>query len=76
MRSIPIPSAWQHSCRTSTKSWHNWTPLGYFWLTLQTCVVKANPLRRGRWCLLENCRSIKKFTWCMKRSSGKECVMG
>ena len=25
MRSIPIPSAWQRSCRTSTKSGHNWT---------------------------------------------------
>lgn len=21
-------------------------------------------------------RSIKKFTWCMKRSSGKACIMG
>lgn len=27
-------------------------------------------------CLLENCRSIKKITLCMKRSSGKACIMG
>uniref|UniRef100_A0AAU8BT07 Uncharacterized protein n=1 Tax=Escherichia phage PMBT16 TaxID=3137282 RepID=A0AAU8BT07_9VIRU len=26
--------------------------------------------------LRRNCRSIKKFTWCMKRSSGKVCIMG
>lgn len=24
----------------------------------------------------ENCRSIKKFTWCMKRSSGRVWIMG
>ncbi|QLF82674.1 hypothetical protein F10B_0172 [Escherichia phage vB_EcoM_Gotham] len=41
----------------------------YFWLTLQVCVGKANLSGGGE-------GSIKKFTWCMKRSSGKAGIMG
>ena len=36
----------------------------------------AKPLRAGLGGSAENCRSIKKFTWCMKRSSGKAGIMG
>lgn len=58
MRSIPIPSAWQRSCRSCKDSSFQLDPSGlpagqvkivvelglfrYFWLTLQVCVGKAN----------------------------------
>ena len=42
MRSIPISSAWQHSCRSGQNRGRT-DPFRYFWLTLQVCVGKANP---------------------------------
>lgn len=75
MRSIPISSAWQHSCGSGHNSGRT-GPFRYFCLTLQVCVGKANLSGWEGGGLQENCRSIKKFTWCMKRSSGKECTMG
>ncbi len=90
MRSIPIPSAWQRSCRSCKDSSFQLDPSGlpagqvkivvelglfrYFWLTLQVCVGKAN-LSGGAGGLSGKLRSIKKFTWCMKRSSGKAGIM-
>lgn len=46
MRSIPISSAWQHSCRTSTESWQNWTPLQIFLTDSSGLCGKSQPLRR------------------------------
>ncbi|WIL79237.1 hypothetical protein NWUPM366V_131 [Escherichia phage vB_EcoM_366V_SA_NWU] len=86
MRSIPISSAWQHSSRYrlltgrhSCRSGQNrgrTGPIQIFLADSSGLCGKSQPLRRRGGVCQENCRSIKKFTWCMKRSSGKAGIMG